>query len=739
MAMHAIVSKVMEVSGIIELNPVQQLAVESGLFEDHNMVVAAPTASGKTLIAEMAAIKAVSEGRKVVYIVPLKALASEKFEEFREKYGPLGIKTAISVGDLDSNDPWLERYDIIITTSEKMDSLLRHGIEWADKIGLVVVDEIHLLNDAGRGPTLEIILTRLKEVISPRILGLSATISNYEELAEWLKAKAVKSDYRPVKLYSGICHKKKVFLYPDIKKTLKSEDGLKELILDSIQKGKQSIVFISTRKNAEAATEKMAGHVGGKLTAEERKQLSEISEKNLNVLEQSTRQCKKLSECMKSGVAFHHAGLVAKQRSIVEKAFREGKIKAIFATPTLAAGINMPAWRVIIRDLKRYSGWGGMDYLPVLEIQQMAGRAGRPKYDTDGEAILMARDKTEAIFAWQNYILGEPEKITSKLGVEPILRMHALGLIANHVTMKKSHLHSFMNKTFYAHHYKDTALLGEKIEKVLNMLKDMGFVIIGDVDEKNSDFVMASDINKDEKLEATKMGKRVAELYIDPVSASWLIRCLKSERMTGLGDFGLLHIIGRCRELKPLLGIYKKDFQYINDLVLSEEGSFIEMPNEFDIEYDEFIRAVKTAEMMKKWIGESGEEKLLEDYNVTPGELRAKLDIADWLLYSMQEIALILGLSGHISKIRKLRIRLNYGIGEELLPLVRLKGIGRMRSRMLFASGFRSLDSLRKAPLESIEKVLGKNLAKSVKEQLGEIKEEKGDIEDFIEKGGRVE
>ncbi|MBI2675493.1 MAG: DEAD/DEAH box helicase [Candidatus Aenigmarchaeota archaeon] len=736
--MHAIVSKVMEVSGIKELNPVQQLAVENGLFGDQNMVVAAPTASGKTLIAEMAALKAVSEGRKVVYIVPLKALASEKFEEFREKYEPLGIKTAISVGDLDSNDPWLERYDIIITTSEKMDSLLRHGIDWAGQIGLVVVDEIHLLNDADRGPTLEIVLTRLKEVISPRILGLSATISNYEELAEWLKAKAVRSDYRPVKLYSGICHKKKVFLYPDIKKTLDSEDSLKELILDSIQKGKQSLVFISTRKNAEAAAEKMAGHIGEKLMTNEKRYLSGLSEKITDALEQPTRQCKKLSECMKSGVAFHHAGLVAKQRSIVEKAFREGMIKAIFATPTLAAGINMPAWRVIIRDLKRYSGWGGMDYLPVLEVWQMAGRAGRPKYDADGEAILMARDKAEAIFAWQNYILGEPEKITSRLGVEPILRMHALGLIANHVTMKKSHLHSFMNKTFYAHHYKDTALLGEKIEKVLDMLKDMGFIIIGDRNEKNGDFVIASDMNKDAKLEATRIGKRVAELYIDPVSAHWLLRCLKSERINGLDDFGLLHIICRCRELKPLLGVYRKDSAYINDIVLSEEGSFIEMPNEFDIEYDDFLRAVKTASMLKRWSGEASEESLLEDYNVTPGELRAKLDISDWLLYSMQELALILG-SGHISKIRKLRIRLKYGIREELLPLVKLKGIGRIRSRMLFNSGFRSIDSLRKAPLESIERVLGGKLAESVKEQLGGMKEEKDGIEDFIEKSGRVE
>ncbi|MCK4532105.1 MAG: DEAD/DEAH box helicase, partial [Candidatus Aenigmarchaeota archaeon] len=212
--MDFVVKQVLEKSGFSKLNPVQEEALKAGVLEGENLVLAAPTASGKTLVAEFAALNAIKEGRKVVYIVPLRALASEKYHEFKEKYEPLGIRIALSIGDLDSSDHWLARFDLIIVTSEKFDSLLRHGIPWIDQIGLVVADEIHLLNDPGRGPTLEVTLTKLKSMINPQILALSATIRNYEEIAEWLGAKAIRSDYRPVKLYRGVCFDREIHYEP---------------------------------------------------------------------------------------------------------------------------------------------------------------------------------------------------------------------------------------------------------------------------------------------------------------------------------------------------------------------------------------------------------------------------------------------------------------------------------------------------------------------------------------------
>lgn len=190
---------------ITKLRPAQEKSVKKGLLEGKNLLVCTPTASGKTLIAELAALKSIIEGKgKAVYIAPLKALASEKYRDFKRKYDKIA-KTALSIGDIDSADSFLADYDLIVTTSEKLDSLMRHNSGWIANIATVVVDEIHLLNDPDRGPTLEILLTILKQLLkNAQIIALSATIGNPEELAEWLNAGLVVDEWRPVKLHKGI-------------------------------------------------------------------------------------------------------------------------------------------------------------------------------------------------------------------------------------------------------------------------------------------------------------------------------------------------------------------------------------------------------------------------------------------------------------------------------------------------------------------------------------------------------
>lgn len=190
---------------IKELRPSQEKAISAGLLEHKNLLVCTPTASGKTLIAEMAALKAIIEDNsKVVYIVPLKALATEKFKDFKRKYEGI-IRIALSIGNLDSADPYLADYDLIIVTSEKMDSLLRHHTPWIKNVGVLIVDEVHLLNDMGRGPTLEILITLLRQIIKKiQIIALSATIGNPKELAAWLSAELVEDSWRPVELKKGV-------------------------------------------------------------------------------------------------------------------------------------------------------------------------------------------------------------------------------------------------------------------------------------------------------------------------------------------------------------------------------------------------------------------------------------------------------------------------------------------------------------------------------------------------------
>lgn len=198
---------VLETEGIVDLRPSQEKAVEAGLLEGKSLLICTPTASGKTLVAELAMLKTILDKRaKAIYIVPLKALASEKHKEFKRKYGHL-VNVGVSIGDFDASDPYLHTYDLIITTSEKLDSLIRHHAPWIRDVGVVVVDEIHLLNDPGRGPTLEILITILKQVLKKvQFIGLSATIGNENELSEWLEANLVHDTWRPVDLHKGVYH-----------------------------------------------------------------------------------------------------------------------------------------------------------------------------------------------------------------------------------------------------------------------------------------------------------------------------------------------------------------------------------------------------------------------------------------------------------------------------------------------------------------------------------------------------
>ncbi len=197
--------EVIEKEKITELRPAQVKAIKKGLLKGKNLLVCTPTASGKTLIAEIAALTNIIKGKgKAIYIVPLKALANEKFKEFKRKYSHL-TKIALSIGDIDSKDPYLIDYDFIITTSEKLDSLTRHSAPWLKYVKTVIIDEIHLMNDPGRGPTLEILITVLKQLLKNlQLIGLSATIGNPKELAEWLEAELVIDKWRPVKLKQGV-------------------------------------------------------------------------------------------------------------------------------------------------------------------------------------------------------------------------------------------------------------------------------------------------------------------------------------------------------------------------------------------------------------------------------------------------------------------------------------------------------------------------------------------------------
>ncbi|MEM5829215.1 MAG: DEAD/DEAH box helicase [Candidatus Aenigmatarchaeota archaeon] len=704
---------------ILELFPPQEEVVKKRLFQDKSLVISLPTAGGKTFIAALAIINKLSSSRsKAIYTVPLIALANEKYEYFKKLFDGKW-KVAISVGDLDSSDPWLADYDLIVCTNEKLDSLIRHGASWIREIGLIIVDEIHLLNDPERGPTLEILLTQLREIVpKAQIIALSATINNAKELAEWLGAHLLKSDFRPIKLYEGVYYNSKIFFYGKKGYELSNLEPEAAITENVLQLKKQALFFVSTRRKAESLAESLTKITRLYLKKEEEKNLHSLAEEILSVLEVPTQQCKKLASCIKDGVAFHHAGLLGKQKRLIEEKFRQGLIKIIVATPTLAFGVNLPAFRVIVRDVKRYYSGIGAVYIPVLEYKQFIGRAGRPAYDEFGESVLIARTEEEAQDFVDHFIMGQPEDIKSKLSQEPTLRMHTLALIASDFCKSEHSLKEFFSKTFYAYQFGDISSVEDKISNILEQLISWGFVV-----------------SKKGKISATRIGKRVSQLYIDPLTAHQFIEALAKTKEKKIHPFGLLQLISNTIEMRPLLSVRIGEFSELEDILAKREEELLqEIPDESGIEFDDFLKSLKTALMFEAWIKEATEDQILTEFRVAPGEFYGRREIADWLIYSLQELALLLGYKNILKDIRKLRIRLEYGVSEELIPLVRLRQVGRIRARKLFNSGIRTLRDLRKVPLERLSLIVGAGVARLIKDQLEGKEERKIEKQTTLEK-----
>jgi helicase len=705
------IADVLKKSGINELYPPQNDAVKKGALDGKNLVLAIPTAAGKTLVAELCMLKSIlqSNGR-CLYVVPLRALAREKYDEFKQKYGPLGVKVGIATGDYDAANPKLARYQMLIATSEKVDSLLRHRAKWLGEVlTVVVLDEVHLINDPGRGPTLEILAARLKQVNPEmQILALSATIQNSNEIADWLKAEVTTSEWRPVPLKEGVYYQRKIkFADKTVRKIsahVRDElTALEALATDTVREGGQTLVFVSTRRSSQAVADATTRRIRELLSQGERSRLAEVAKSVESALGEPTRTCKRLASCVRQGTAFHHAGLHGAQRKAIEDAFRDNLIKVICATPTLAAGVNLPSRRAIIRDYRRYESPFGLQLIPVLEYKQMAGRAGRPKYDKYGEAVLIARSEDESDALFEEFIHAKPERITSKLASEPALRSHVLASIAaGYVTSLKGML-DFIGRTFFAYQY-GSERVSSIIERVLDFLKQEGMIN-----------------QRGERLVATPFGERVSRLYIDPMSAVVLRDGLKLAASRRPTELSFLHLICHTPDME-LLYLRRRDYSDLDLFLADHESEFLMPPPEDPDAYEYFLAEVKTARMLQSWLGEVHEDDIHERFGVGAGDIRRCVSSAEWLLYSSHELAKLFKVKSVVPLLRDLRRRVRYGIKEELLELVSLRGIGRVRARSLYKAGYRKLEAIKRASVQELARVpyVGTEIARNIKRQVEE-------------------
>jgi helicase len=687
--------------GYSSLFPPQEMAISQGILEGKNMLVTTPTASGKTLIAMIAILKTLERGKKAVYLTPLRALASEKHDDLKilEKLD-IGrkLRVVVATSDYDSSGKEMANADVVVLTNEKMDTLFRHNAEWLGDVGLFVSDEVHLIGDRERGPTLEMMLTKIRKHYShSQIVALSATVANSDVIAEWLGCELVESNWRPTKLVEGVYEYGTARMNNN--KTFKVQSsGISssvDLAIDSLEGGGQALIFAETRKRAASLAAKSAEGVY-RLLDKSTKELAAKASSEILSRGDETELTKTLSQLVAKGVAFHHAGLGPSSREIVEDSFKKGIIKVLAATPTLAAGVNLPARRVVVASILRYdSDYGGSVPISVLEYKQLCGRAGRPKYDTAGEAIIVSESGVNSEELYDHYVLGSPEPLRSQMANDRAIRFHLLSTIATVPGMKKPEIQELFASTLFARQYR-SATVEFKVESALDYLEQEGLVI-----------------SKNNRYLATEFGKRTSLLYIDPATAVIFKNALEGvERTDGKHTLGFLHLITNSPDFYPKLSLRKKDYDLVSLLIQDRGAELLYPASEYDCS--------RSFWALCEWVEETCDKTLSDQTGVEPGDMFRIVEIGVWLTYSLHEVAKLLRREDLLPGLYNLRTRIRYGVKEELLPLVALEGIGRVRARALYGAGFTDVSKIAKAPqskLASVQKI-GPAVAEKLKGQL---------------------
>ena len=769
--------------GITQLFPPQARALPNSL-DGRNLMLAIPTASGKSLVAHITMAHRLSndlKGMRGVYIVPLKALASEKFRELSEICKSVDLKVGLAIGDRSSENNFVEDSDVLVCTSEKLDSMLRSNPSLMDDIGIVVADEFHLLQDPSRGPTLEILLSRIRHrVEGAQILALSATVGNANDLAEWLDADLVKSEWRPIALYSGTLtgldlryHSVESpggdFSLPESKRL----DGgvnknLHSVLDDTTEMSKQMLVFVASRSSAQKEARELSKHVKSKLDARGHNFSDSVTESweemanSLSVRESSSVTAKALANAVRGGVGFHHAGLTSSQRRVVEEGFRTGNLLCIVATPTLAQGVNLPASRVVIRDSRRWSTVAARSMpLPVMEVRQMMGRAGRPGFDEFGESFLVSKSKQDEDSLIDLYLKGEPEDVTSKLAnpgaqnaeEDGALLAHILSIVATAGIDDRDAISRFLSKTFLSSQM-NPETLEARTDDVLYWLCENGMIERrGESKQVENRIKESKTAEREEdwqdempswansataipgldlipKEEAprrltprrgpaifgfkkasmykpsdsfipepatmtyapTQLGARVSRLYLNPISGRIIqdglrkaIGIISGEDNVGqVSSLSLLHLASCTPDFLPLWP-RKNDYGAIQEVLHGREREFLSTTTDLEEE-----RRMKGALVVNSWMDEDSLDSIENDWGVQAGDLRSRVELIEWLLYAMRRILSEdedlgrMDRSAHkilYESIDEVHRRVRYGCKADILGLVAIRGVGRVRAR----------------------------------------------------------
>lgn len=666
---------------IKEFNPAQKAVIESGYLEDKsNYIISIPTASGKTVLGILPALKTILNGGKAIYAAPLLSIQNEKVKEFKafEEHG-------IKVGKHPSNS------DLSVMVFESFDALTRFSWNVLREVDTLIIDEFHMIGEYSRGPTLESAITRAK-IINPslRIIALSATLKNIDEIEQWLDGKTVEHDYRPVPLNKEV-------LDAEMFNTKNKNDVIVKIVEKAIEDNSQALSFVSTRRFTESLANYVAKKIDKKTTKEQKQKFKQVADKLLEVPKKKgslpTTTCLKLAEAAEKGVVFHHAGLFNEQKEIIEDEFRKGNILMITATPSLMYGVNLPSKYVVIRDHTRWTS-NGPASIPVFDYEQMSGRAGRPQYDDVGYSYLVAKTMDEAFDLEARYVNGEIELTNSKLiDNKDAIYKQIIAQIASSLSKNLDDLNDFFGKTLYGFQMKNNPSMSMFAQDSLNWELESAL-----------EFLLQNGIIRatPEGLKTTDFGNLIAKSNYAVETAVKIKEYVST--MEKLNPAEMIYALAETPDL-PLISFKgRKSKDPVRDK-LSECGLFA-----VDIGNPE-----ATAVSLIEWINERNEYEIENAYNVYSASTRRSAYEASRLVKFAKNTLEVLGNYSNLKDMDYLSARLYYGVKEDIIPLVvGVKRLGRKRARLLMKTFGDNLSEASEKDLQKVEGI-GSKLAGKVK------------------------
>lgn len=666
---------------IKDFNPAQKAVIESGYLDDKsNYIISIPTASGKTVLGVLPALKTILNGGKAVYAAPLLSIQNEKVKEFKafEEHG-------INVGKHPSSA------DLSVMVFESFDALTRFSWNVLRDVDTLIIDEFHMIGEYSRGPTLEAAITRAK-IINPgmRIIALSATLKNIEEIEGWLEGTCVEHDYRPVPLHKEV-------LDAEMFNTKNKNDVIVKIAEKAMNDNSQALAFVSTRRFTESLATYVAKKINKKLSKDQKQRFKEVAEKLLAVPEKKgslpTSTCVKLAESVEKGVAFHHAGLFNEQKEIIEDEFRNGNILMITATPSLMYGVNLPSKTVVIRDHTRWTSQGPQP-IPVFDYEQMSGRAGRPQYDDVGYSYLIAKTMDEAQNLEEYYVEGEIEQTNSKLvDNKDAIYKQIIAQIASSLSKNLDELTEFFGKTLYGYQMNNNPSMAffaadslkYELENALSFLLQNGIIRA-----------------TPEGLKTTEFGNLIAKSNYAVETAVKIKEYVSDISEINVEEF--IYALAETPDL-PLITFKGRKSKDPVQEKLSECGLFaVDLGN---------IEA--TTVSLIEWINERSEFDIENKYNVYSASTRRSAYEASCLVKFAKNTSEVLGDYSNLKEYDILSARLYYGVKPDIIPLViGVKRLGRKRARNLVKIFGNDLSNVSEKELQKIDGI-GPKLAEKIK------------------------